>query len=100
MRLMASAIGVTPEHLQAISGEVRQGAAAIELIVAELQKKIEPLTTEWSGAARESFEDLWGQWNDGVENVHEALVAIAELIAKAGLAYAEAERSIAAAFQL
>lgn len=93
-------IGVRPENLRAIAVEVQQGAAAIELVIAELQRKISPLVADWSGSARVSFEDLWAQWNAGADNVRAALIAISELLSKAGLAYAEAERSIAAAFQL
>ncbi len=97
---MAEMIGVSPAKLQELSGEIQQGAAAIEAILAELSRKIEPFVEEWTGEAQESFGGLWSQWQAGAEHVHQALVAIAELIAKAGLAYAEAERSIAAAFQL
>ena len=97
---MPSQIGVSPDNLQALAGEVHQGAAAIELMISDLERKIEPLAADWQGAARESFEDLWAQWHAGAEHVNQALVAIAELLAKASLAYAEAERSIAQAFQL
>ena len=97
---MPSQIGVRPEDLQALSGEVHQGAQAIEMLVRDLEGKIAPLMEGWQGAARESFEQLWTQWHDGADHVNQALVAIAELLAKAGLAYAEAERSIAEAFQL
>jgi|YelNatPaOPRAMG01_1025707.scaffolds.fasta_scaffold113268_2 WXG100 family type VII secretion target len=97
---MPGQIGVSPDDLQALSGEVHQGAAAIELLIRDLEHKIEPLAAGWQGAARESFEELWAQWHAGAEHVNQALVAIAELLAKAGLAYAEAERSIAEAFQL
>lgn len=97
---MPSQIGVSPDDLEALAGEVHQGAAAIEMMIGQLERKIEPLAAGWQGAARESFEDLWAQWHAGAEHVNQALVAIAELLAKAGLAYAEAERSIAEAFQL
>ncbi|HVC25368.1 MAG TPA: WXG100 family type VII secretion target [Acidimicrobiales bacterium] len=97
---MPSEIGVSPDDLQALAGEVHQGAAAIEMMIAELERKIEPLASRWQGAARESFEQLWSQWHEGADHVNQALAAIAELLAKAGLAYAEAERSIAEAFQL
>src|SRR3984885_5905413 len=97
---MPGPIGVSPENLQALSQEIQQGAAAIELILNELERKIAPFVENWQGEARQSFEGLWGQWQGGADHVHQALVAIAELLSKAGLAYAEAERSIAAAFQV
>ena len=97
---MAGAIGATPESLQELSSEIHQGAVAIETLLDQLAAKVRPLTMDWQGAASESFEDLWAQWQAGAEHVHEALVAISELIAKAGIAYAEADRSIAAAFQI
>jgi WXG100 family type VII secretion target len=97
---MPGPIGVTPENLQALSAEIQQGAIAIELLLAELERKVTPLADTWQGDARDSFEGLWQQWETGAEHVHQALMAIAELLGKAGLAYAEADRSIAAAFQL
>jgi WXG100 family type VII secretion target len=69
-------------------------------MLGELEHRVQPLASEWHGAASESFEDLWQQWQTGAIHVHQALVAISELLAKAGLAYAEADRSIADAFQL
>ena len=92
-------IGAAPEALLELSGEIRQGAQAIRMLLGELENKVRPIADEWQGAASESFEDLWAQWQTGAEHVQEALVAIAELLAKAGLAFAEADRSIAAAFQ-
>jgi WXG100 family type VII secretion target len=97
---MSGPIGVTPDNLQALSEEIQQGAVSIELLLGELARKVAPLADTWQGEARESFEDLWQQWGTGAEHVHQALVAISELLSKAGLAYAEADRSIAAAFQL
>src|SRR5579862_204459 len=97
---MPGPIGVSPDNLQQLSQEIQQGAVAIELILAELQRKIEPFVSTWQGEARESFEGLWEQWQTGADHVHQALVSISELLSKAGLAYAEAERSIAAAFQV
>lgn len=97
---MPSSIGATPETLQELSAEIQQGAAAIESLLDQLAAKVKPLTTDWQGSASESFDDLWAQWQAGAEHVHQALVAISELLAKAGVAYAEADRSIAAAFQL
>ena len=97
---MPSAIGATPETLQELSEEIQQGAAAIQTLLSQLEGKVRPLTADWSGSASESFDDLWAQWQAGAEHVHQALVAISELLAKAGVAYAEADRSIAAAFQL
>jgi 6 kDa early secretory antigenic target len=97
---MPSSIGATPETLQEMSVEIQNGAAAIEQLLGQLAAKVRPLTSEWQGAASESFDDLWAQWQAGAEHVQQALVAISELLAKAGVAYAEADRSIAAAFQL
>jgi WXG100 family type VII secretion target len=97
---MSGPIGATPETLQELSDEIQQGAAAIQMLLGELERKVRPLTADWQGTASQSFEVLWEQWQAGAEHVHDALVAISELLAKAGLAYAEADRSIAAAFEL
>lgn len=96
---MSGQLGVSPQNLQALSAEVDQGAAAIERLVRDLERKIEPLAADWQGEARQSFENLWAQWHLGAEHVYRALTAISELLAKAGVAYAEAERSIAQAFE-
>lgn len=97
---MPGAVGAKPETLQELAVEIQQGAAAIETLLDALESKVRPLTVDWQGSASESFEDLWAQWQAGAEHVHQALEAIAELLAKASVAYAEADRSIAAAFQL
>src|SRR5471030_1194877 len=97
---MSASIGVTPENLQTLSDEILEGATTIEAMLGELERRVQPLASEWQGAASESFEALWQQWQMGASHVHQALVAISELLAKAGLAYAEADRSIADAFQL
>jgi WXG100 family type VII secretion target len=97
---MPGQIGVTPENLQLLSEEILEGATSIESMLGELERRVRPLASEWQGSASESFESLWQQWQSGASHVHQALVAISELLSKAGLAYAEADRSIADAFQL
>jgi WXG100 family type VII secretion target len=97
---MPGPIGVTPEHLQVLSEEILQGASTIERMLDDLELRVRPLASEWQGGASESFESLWQQWQTGASHVHQALVAISELLSKAGFAYAEADRSIADAFQL
>jgi len=92
--------GVAPENLQVLSAEIRQAATTVEVLFNDLERKVSPLSSDWQGPAHESFEQLWLQWQTGAEHVYQALVAISELLGKAGLAYAEAERSIASAFQL
>lgn len=97
---MPGTIGATPETLHQLSAEIQQGAAAIELLLDQIAAKVRPLTTDWQGAASESFDELWSQWQAGAEHINHALVAISELLAKAGDAYAETDRSISLAFQL
>lgn len=97
---MPSTIGATPETLHQLSAEIQHGADAIELLLDQIAAKVRPLTADWHGAASESFEELWAQWQAGAEHINHALVAISELLAKAGDAYAETDRSISLAFQL
>jgi WXG100 family type VII secretion target len=97
---MPTQFGVAPENLQSLSAEIRQTAISIEALLGDLSRKVAPIQSDWQGPAHESFEQLWSQWQVGADHVHQALVAISELLGKAGSAYAEAERSIASAFQL
>jgi WXG100 family type VII secretion target len=97
---MPGLIGVIPENLQLLSEEILDGATTIERMLGDLEQRVRPFASEWQGAASESFESLWLQWQTGASHVHQALVAISELLEKAGHAYAEADRSIADAFQL
>lgn len=97
---MPSTIGATPETLHQLSAEIQQGAEAIEQLLNQIAAKVRPLTADWQGAASQSFDELWAQWQAGAEHINHSLVAISELLAKAGDAYAETDRSISAAFQL
>jgi WXG100 family type VII secretion target len=97
---MPGPIGVTPENLQLLSEEILEGAASIEDLLGELEARVRPLISTWQGSGSDSFDSLWQQWQTGASHIHQALAAISELLGKAAVAYAEADRSIADAFQL
>ena len=91
-------IEMRPESLRVVAVGMQQGAVAIEPVVTERGRRIAPRVCAWSGTARVSLEELWAQRNSGAAKLHAALISIAAPLTKAGLA--QAERSIAAAFQL
>jgi WXG100 family type VII secretion target len=91
-------IRVTPEQLTALSARVNGGSATIEGELGSLAAVIAPLGADWAGIAQQRFLDLWAEWQRSAEGLHEALAGIAQLLAQAGVHYADAEQAIAASF--
>ena len=89
---------VDPAQLEAVSGQMRAGAASIESELGRLRAAVDGLHGSWAGAAQARFAALLEQWQGGARQLHDALSAIATLTAQAGAAYAETDSQIAAGF--
>ncbi len=96
--MAAGNILVTPEQLQAISGQLNSGAANIESINSQLQAQVAPLGSDWAGVAQARFQELWMQWQQSSRQIQEALHGISQLMQQAGVNYAETEQAIASSF--
>lgn len=94
----AGNILVTPEQLQAVSGQLQSGAANIESINSQLQSQVAPLGSEWAGVAQARFQELWIEWERSSRGIQEALQGISQLMQQAGVNYADTEQAIASSF--
>lgn len=93
-----SNILVTPERLQAVSGQLNGGAATIESTLGQLAAQVAPLQSEWRGVAQAQFEALWAEWQRSAAGIQHALHGIAQLTNAAGANYEQTESSIASSF--
>jgi WXG100 family type VII secretion target len=95
-----SALKVSPEQLQTMSGGVARTSAEIRAMQQSLKSTLAPLFgAEWSGAAASQFGLLYDQFDQHARGVSDALEGIGQLLARAGSAYAEVEQQIAASFR-
>ncbi|MDQ6873826.1 MAG: WXG100 family type VII secretion target [Actinomycetota bacterium] len=97
---MSVGIKVTPEQLHQLSGSVQRGSGDIDGALSSLTGQVSPLVGgEWAGAASQQFNALWERWQRAAKELNSALHGISQLLNNAGVAYAEAERSIAGSFR-
>jgi WXG100 family type VII secretion target len=95
-----SGIKVTPEQLQALSGQVARGSGEIEGQLRALSNTVAPLVGgDWAGQAQQRFTALWDEWQRSAQGLKHALDGISQLMNQAGSAYAQAEQSIASTFR-
>ena len=94
-----SGIRVTPEQLESLAARVSAGSSSIEAELRGLHGAIAPLGSDWAGVAQSRFQELWAEWQRSAETLHQALTGISQLLAQAGVSYADAERQIAASFR-
>jgi WXG100 family type VII secretion target len=95
-----SGIKVTPEQLQALSGQVSRGSGEIEGQLRALSNTVAPLVGgDWAGQAQQRFTALWDEWQRSAQGLKHALDGISQLMNQAGSAYAQAEQSIASTFR-
>lgn len=95
-----SGIKVTPEQLQALSGQVSRGSSEIEGQLRGLGNTVSPLVGgDWAGQAQQRFTALWDEWQRSANGLKHALDGISQLMAQAGMSYAQAEQQIASSFR-
>jgi len=95
-----SGIKVTPEQLNALSGQVARGSGEIEGQLRALSNTVAPLVGgDWAGQAQQRFTALWDEWQRSAQGLKHALDGISQLMGQAGTAYAQAETQIASSFQ-
>ena len=95
-----SGIKVTPEQLNALSGQVSRGSGEIEGQLRALSNTIAPLVGgDWAGQAQQRFTSLWDEWQRSAQGLKHALDGISRLMGQAGASYAQAEQNIASTFR-
>jgi WXG100 family type VII secretion target len=97
---MAGNLTVTPEQLNALSGQVTKSAGEIRGMHQGLKSNLAPLFgMDWKGAASAQFQSLYEQFDKSANSLTDALEGIGRLLSSAGQSYAEAEQQIASTFR-
>lgn len=95
-----SALRVTPDQLQSMSGGVARTSADIRGQQQSLKAQLSPLFgSDWTGAAAAQFATLYDQFDQHARGLSDALDGIGQLLGRAGSTYADAEQQIAASFR-
>ncbi|MGO2660666.1 WXG100 family type VII secretion target [Mycetocola reblochoni] len=93
-------IKVTSESLAAVATQLGSGSQSIESQLQNLKGLVDGLVgADWGGAASESFNELYSQWDQSAIQLKESLTGISELLNRASQAYDESEQSIAGTFR-
>jgi WXG100 family type VII secretion target len=93
-------IRVTSESLSGVASQLNSGSSSIESQLSNLKSLVDGLVNgDWSGSASQSFNELYGQWDQAAIQLKESLAGISELLNQAALSYEDSENSIAGTFQ-
>ena len=71
---------VSPQVLQQVSAELRSQAADLLNRLGEFDSDVAARSATWEGAAKESYTQKQGQWNEGMNQMQAALEAFARLV--------------------
>lgn len=87
---------VTSEQLHSVSNQLTTGKEEVEQQLASMESKVKSLVdADWSGAASDSFRDLWDKWHTGAGQVRDALQGISSMLTETAKAYQETEDALA-----
>ena len=91
-----TAIKVTSEQLQSVSSSLSSGSDEVASRLATMESQVRALVdADWSGAASDSFRDLYEQWHRSAESLKQALDGIAQMLGQAGRTYQDTEDALA-----
>ena len=71
---------VSPQVLQQVSAEMRSQAADLLNRLGEFDRDVAARSATWEGAAKESYTQKQGQWNEGMNQMQAALESFARLV--------------------
>ena len=97
---MPTGLKVTPDQLQALSGQVARTSSDVRSGHQGLRGQLSPLFgADWSGQAAAQFTALYEQFDQHARGLSDALDGIGQLLSRAGSAYAQVEQEIASSFR-
>lgn len=87
---------VTSEQLQSVASQLLTGKEDVEQQLASMESRVKSLVdADWSGAASDSFRDLWDKWHTGAGQIRDALQGISTMLNETAKAYQETEDTLA-----
>jgi WXG100 family type VII secretion target len=91
---------VTPAQLEALGAAVGRVSVDVRGQHQTLRGQLGPLFgADWAGAAAAQFTTLYEQFDLHARGMSDALDGIGQLLARAGVTYAEVEQQVAASFR-
>jgi len=91
---------VTSEELVSLSQSLKTGSDQVQAQLDAMRRQVEPVAATWEGAASSSFQQLWQEWQNGANQVKEALMGISTLLNHAASTYQSAETAIQRSMQV
>jgi WXG100 family type VII secretion target len=89
-------IKVTAESLHSVASQLKSGSGEVSQRLESMRSQVQNLVdSDWSGAASNSFQDLYREWNDGARKVKEALDGVAQMLDQAARIYQDTEDQLA-----
>lgn len=74
-------INLTFQSFEKGIDDVRRGADRLSADKSRIDQRVRGfLQSGWTGVAADSFVDAWDEWKTAADDVHEALVAMGELL--------------------
>ena len=91
---------VTPDQLESLGTAVGRVSNSVRGEHQQLRGQLSPLFgADWAGSAAVQFSTLYEQFDQHARGMSDALDGIGQLLARAGVAYADVEAQIAASFR-
>jgi WXG100 family type VII secretion target len=95
-----SAFRVTPDQLESMGATVGRVSGDVRAQHQHLRAQLSPLFgSDWAGSASAQFAALYDQFDAHARGMSEALDGIGQLLARAGVAYADVEAQVTASFR-
>jgi 6 kDa early secretory antigenic target len=91
---------VRPEHVTALSGQIRSGANGIRSELENLESKVGALRASWSGQAQESYDVAQRQWSQSLTELQQLLDQIATKTDQMSQEYSASDRASSQRFAL
>jgi WXG100 family type VII secretion target len=90
-------LGVQSEELRTEAQHVQTGAADVGQILGKLSTEITNLASNWNGDAYDAFLGHWQHWQQGAEQIRNAMDEMSTFLTKAAAQYEETEHAIKSA---
>jgi WXG100 family type VII secretion target len=88
-------IVVTADELDNVANQLNNGASDVLQQFNVLKSAVDNLVSGgWQGSASQSYQETYTQWNQGAQQVHEALTQISQMLHGAATTYRDTEASL------
>ena len=89
---------VSQSALAQAADDLAAAVAAMAARLAQLDREVAPLRTEWVGSAQEAYMGAKARWDAEIERLSSALSSVRLAVMQSAAQYAEADRRGAAMF--